>query len=176
MRDDQTASKAAKKANTIVVGKDSKIIDKSKHKIKKKAQNQVDEREKTKDDAVVEISLDSVLTLPAKSGPPLSLKEMTKGVDSDGDSSDLDGEIEAQEKAMLMKGKGRPNGLKAFEQRDLVSLAFAGDNVVQVILFIRGVCNISNTLPCFARVLKMLNVERLRRMHLVRLTLPFLVG
>jgi U3 small nucleolar RNA-associated protein 14 len=41
-------------------------------------------------------------------------------------------EVEAQEAALTLKGKSKASGIKAFEQRDLVAVAFAGDNVVQV--------------------------------------------
>ena len=41
-------------------------------------------------------------------------------------------EIEAQEMDLNQKGKGKSKGVKAFEQRELVARAFAGDNVVQV--------------------------------------------
>jgi hypothetical protein len=41
-------------------------------------------------------------------------------------------EVGAQEAALTLKGKGKANGIKVFEQQDLVSVAFAGDNVVQV--------------------------------------------
>ena len=57
----------------------------------------------------------------------------TSGIVEDNDS-DVDSEVEAQEQALDLKGKGKAKVLKAFEQRDLVALAFAGDNVVHVIL------------------------------------------
>ncbi|KAF9528093.1 Utp14 protein-domain-containing protein [Crepidotus variabilis] len=119
VRDDLKASKATKKVNAIVVGKDSKAMDKAKHKVKKTTQKLEQEKERAEDDAVVEISLDNVLKLPSN-----------KFEDIPNDSS-VDSEVEAQEKTIVMKGKTKTNGLKAFEQRDLVSLAFAGDNVVQ---------------------------------------------
>jgi U3 small nucleolar RNA-associated protein 14 len=53
-------------------------------------------------------------------------------VEAPSDDSDAHSEIEEQEKALSQKGKGKSKGVKAFEQRDLVARAFAGDNVVQV--------------------------------------------
>lgn len=53
-------------------------------------------------------------------------------VEAPSDDSDSHSEIEEQEKALSQKGKGKSKGVKAFEQRDLVARAFAGDNVVQV--------------------------------------------
>jgi U3 small nucleolar RNA-associated protein 14 len=49
----------------------------------------------------------------------------------DSDESDSDSEIEEQE-AAISQAKGKGKGPKAFEQRDLVARAFAGDNVVRV--------------------------------------------
>ncbi|CAA7264937.1 unnamed protein product [Cyclocybe aegerita] len=157
--DDSSSAKVAKKANTVMVGKDSKATDKSKNKLKKQTQKLEEEREKKRDDAVVEIDVDAVLTLPMSSnlggaGPSKakavttivpasgpSAKKAAKGkqaaapaspgIDDDDDDSDANSELDAQEKALNLKGKGTANGLKAFEQRDLVALAFAGDNVVQ---------------------------------------------
>ena len=44
----------------------------------------------------------------------------------------MNSEIEVQEEALVRKGAARSRGVKAFEQRDLVAQAFAGDNVVEV--------------------------------------------
>ena len=98
-------------------------------------------REKARDDAVVEISLDEVLKLPGEKDAGKKAKSAkAKGkakaqangqqVDSAFENSDEDSEVEAQERQLATKGKAK--GVKAFEQRDLVALAFAGDNVVQV--------------------------------------------
>lgn len=121
-------------------------MDKSKNKLKKAAFRKGDEQEKAKDDAVVEISLDTTLTSSSttvlsssKAPPPTKKANLTNGTgaglnstleEDDSDDSDANVEIEAQEKALNLKRKA--NGIKAFEQRDLVALAFAGDNVVSV--------------------------------------------
>ena len=49
-----------------------------------------------------------------------------EAVDDDG----MHSEIEEQER-LEARGKGRAKGVKAFEQRELVARAFAGDNVIQ---------------------------------------------
>lgn len=103
----------------MVVSKDSKALDKAKHRLDKQASNNPGERAKALDDAALQISLDNVLRLP------LTSKEAE-------DDSGEDSEIEAQENLLLNgKGKGKANRV-AFQQRELVALAFAGDNVVQV--------------------------------------------
>lgn len=146
-QDSKGKSKAVKKINEVVVGKDSRPAEKSKNKLKKANQKKEDRREQAQDDAVVEISLDNVLA-PATTSTVDNVK-MVGGSKSnsqkavtvqnpstnagDSDNSDDDNfELDAQEQALHLKGKGKANALKAFEQRDLVALAFAGDNVVQV--------------------------------------------
>ena len=141
--------KAPKKKNEVVVGKESSVMSKSKNKLKKLARKREEEREKMKDDGVVEISMDEVLTLPEGGGAPSAAEAgapgTNKGTSKTGGSSVPAGEddeddeaiseVEQQELALEMKVKGstRENGgVRAFQQRDLVALAFAGDNVVQV--------------------------------------------
>ncbi|KAF9478917.1 Utp14-domain-containing protein [Pholiota conissans] len=137
-------TKPAKKANEVMVGKDSKPAEKAKNKLKKVAQKKVEERERAKDDAVVDISLDDVLgstsasaalrisgTQSEKKGNKVAVQLSSAGANQLEDSDDDNIELKAQEQALMAKGKGKANGVKAFEQRDLVALAFAGDNVVR---------------------------------------------
>ncbi|KAG5651215.1 hypothetical protein H0H81_009463 [Sphagnurus paluster] len=140
---ESTSIKAPKKSNEIVVGKDSTAMTKSKNKLKKIARKRGDEKAKTIDDAVVEISADKVLTLPSPKTSPVTstnkpaapVKKASRppstSVDhpggGDDDDDDVHSEVEEQEKALSNKGKAVRH---AFEQRDLVALAFAGDNVV----------------------------------------------
>ena len=138
-----------RRKNEILVGKNSTGAAKSKHQITKQLLKGAEEREKAQDDAVVEISMDEVLKLPSEPGAREEEEEdhatgvksgKAKGkekaapsgrqVDAAFEASDAESEIEAQEQQVKAKGKGK--GIKAFEQRDLVALAFAGDNVVQV--------------------------------------------
>lgn len=154
-RNTDAVLKAPRKKNEVVVSKDSTAITKSKNKLKKQAKRREEEKEKAKDDATVEITMDNVLTLttPASSSQPQTSSSQsqkttasntlgtvskqplaTNGATVD-DDSDANSEIEEQEKVVDLKGKGKAKGLKAFEQRDLVALAFAGDNVVHVSLY-----------------------------------------
>lgn len=140
-------TKVVKKINEVVVSKDSKGLDKSKHKLKKQAQKREEAREKAQDDATVDISLDATLASTSKPAsrsssvqPTPKAKSTTsekkaavQDISESDDSDDDNVEIDAQEHALIAKNKGKAaNGIKAFEQRDLVALAFAGDNVVQV--------------------------------------------
>jgi U3 small nucleolar RNA-associated protein 14 len=136
--------KLTKKTNEVVVQKESKALDKSKNKLKKQARKGEDVRELAKEDGVVEISLDKVLNFP--SAPPNSnpsepvrkadqkANQQAPVVQAD-DESDSNSEVGAQETAQTLKGKRNASGIKAFEQRDLIAVAFAGDNVVQVRFF-----------------------------------------
>lgn len=100
------------------------------------------------DDAKVDLALDDVLVLPVE--PPSDgndtsaksskgRKNKTNGtskdqpdlqVDAAYEDSDADSEIAFQEGHLQSNGKENP---KAFKQKDLVAMAFAGDNVVEVI-------------------------------------------
>jgi U3 small nucleolar RNA-associated protein 14 len=94
-------------------------MDKARHKLAKNEKK----LDKTvvavaRDDEVVEIEMDKIL-----------------GAGVDDDDEDANSEVDAQEHALQLKkkkGKAEKAAVKAFEQRDLVALAFAGDNVVRV--------------------------------------------
>jgi U3 small nucleolar RNA-associated protein 14 len=137
---------APRKKNEVLLSKDSAPLTKSKNKLKKQAKKREEEKEKMKDDAAVEISMDNVLSLGGEAFMPPTLTPesatkqkatenrkvpMTNGGTTD-DDDDANSEVEAQEKVLDLKGMAKTKGPKAFEQRDLVALAFAGDNVVQV--------------------------------------------
>ncbi|KAK0205350.1 Utp14-domain-containing protein [Desarmillaria ectypa] len=112
-----SSSKVSRKKNEVVVDKNSNFVEKSKNKLKKKTKKTEQEKAMVQDDAVVEISVENVLTLG-------------KVADDDGDDSDGNSEVEAQEKMLETKNKKKGKNV-AFEQRNLVKMAFAGDNVVQ---------------------------------------------
>jgi U3 small nucleolar RNA-associated protein 14 len=130
------------KKNEVVLSKESKSAEKSKNKLKKQELKHDEERARVRDDAELEISTGNVLTLQASSskktakalgkrpaGPNTSLGAAD---DSDNDS-DANSEVDAQERALSAKSKGKGKaGPSAIQQRDLVALAFAGDNVVKV--------------------------------------------
>ncbi|KAF8510410.1 Utp14-domain-containing protein [Hysterangium stoloniferum] len=140
----KTVITQSRRKNEIVIGKDSSGAAKTKNQTQKQLKKHVDEREKARDDATVEISMDDVLEIPDE--PTTQANELVGGisskvktkqkahqnglkVDAAFEDSDADSEIEAQEQHVKANDKGK--GTKAFQQRDLVAMAFAGDNVVQ---------------------------------------------
>lgn len=140
----EAASKAPRKKNEVVVGKDSAALDKSKNKLRKTTKKLDDEKEKARVDAVVEISTESVMALDrpssskdakgkgkSKAKPHPAAPATDAATAAADDDSDANSEVEEQEKALDTKGK-RKAKVHAFEQRDLVARAFAGDNVVLV--------------------------------------------
>ncbi|PPQ66047.1 hypothetical protein CVT24_000229 [Panaeolus cyanescens] len=137
VRDTDASTKIAKKKNEVVVSKDSKSADKSKNKLKKQMQKLEGTKAQAKDDASVEVTLDNLLAESSSSTPKASQSKPPKksavasSAPLDDDDSDSNSEVEAQEKILEGKGKGKNKNPLAFQQRDLVALAFAGDNVVQ---------------------------------------------
>lgn len=151
---DGDAATGRQRKHEVAVGKHSATAEKSKNKLRKKKQTLEEERTRAKEDAEVAISMADVLTLPSGSGsassaqpssapPPAQGKKSAKakgkaparvqdGDEGDSsDDSDANSELEEQEKAVDSKLKGKSRAVKAFEQRDIVARAFAGDNVVQ---------------------------------------------
>lgn len=129
-------SKSGLKKQEVAVSKNSATAEKSKNKLRKKAQKQQEERLKAKEDAAVDISMANVMTLGSSSsaGPSQPKAKPANGKTSqhdDDDDSDANSEVEEQERVLDRKRKRKANGVKAFEQRDLVARAFAGDNVVR---------------------------------------------
>lgn len=131
-----SSSKIAKRANEVVLSKNSSLSQKSEMALKKKMAKTTAPREKEGDDAVLEISIDNVMLM--KNDKPITeskgkkkdekpkIKATTKSIDHV--SSDDNSELDDQEAAL----QNRRKGPKAFEQRELVARAFAGDNVVKV--------------------------------------------
>jgi U3 small nucleolar RNA-associated protein 14 len=143
-----SSSGPSRKRSEVLVQKGSDALAKSTHKLKKRIAKGGEEQERIRDDAVLEIDASNVLTVLEPTSTPaiINTKQTTgKGQkkpkdDSvsvqispvDADDSDGHSEVNEQEHTLERKrqgGKGR--GVTAFKQRELVSLAFAGDNVVQ---------------------------------------------
>ena len=135
----------SRKRNEVRVHKDANALTKSSNKLKKQTEKHQEERERVRDDAVLEIDVDNVLTIPEPPAPSAPEKKSkrrgkkgaskassgpTSTAHDEGDESDVPSEIEDQERAV--EGKKGSKGVQAFQQRELVALAFAGDNVVQV--------------------------------------------
>lgn len=141
----ESANKIAKRRNELLIGKDATRIQKSADALHKRMQKTEEERERQNDDVIVEITLDDTLKIsgndntranPLANGTALDKKKKKKSKKKDAgrniepsevNETDVDSEIEEQEAALRKGGK-----VKAFEQRELVARAFAGDNVVQV--------------------------------------------
>lgn len=148
----------------MAVSKDSAGAEKSKNKLRKRAKKREEEKAQAKDDAAVDISLSNVLTLGVSKASTKGKQKAASGPRPasaiDDEDVDADSEVDEQEKRLELKGKGRAKGVKAFEQRDLIALAFAGDNVVQVGAFF--------TVPATAyslafRIFPRLSVEKFKK-------------
>ena len=171
-------SKITRKNNEIVIGKASGPAEKSKNRLRKHQEKHKSEREKAKDDAVVEISVDTILNLRSEeseqtNSPPVSTAKGAAQIvhDSDEDSA-VNSEVEEQERRLTekrRKGKGKAKdqgAVKPFAQRDLVSLAFAGDKVVQVRFPPYAGFKQAHYVRWFAtRTFKRLNSERPSKTH-----------
>ena len=121
------------------------MVEKSKNRLRKHKEKHEGEREKARDDAVVEITMSDILNLRPEDTqgvcPPAVPGARGVATRESGDSdedADANSEVEEQERKLVekkRKGKGKVKdrgAVKPFTQRDLVSLAFAGDKVVQV--------------------------------------------
>ncbi|KAH9049529.1 Utp14-domain-containing protein [Lactarius hengduanensis] len=110
------------KKSEVAVSKGSDSVAKAKNKLRKRQRETEDEVAKARDDAVLEITPADLLLAPSQGS------RRTRAGTSDS-NSDEDDEVEEQEERLKRKGAGRK--YNAFEQRDLVTMAFAGDNVVE---------------------------------------------
>lgn len=138
------ASKVSRKMNKATVGQDSRAAARVAAKADRHRARQTDARAADADDAHVEIDPTAVLSAgqtpaaPQLVGPPLSSARAHAGknkksaasarstlVEAGADSSD-----EEDNQAQIDAQRGR--GPAAFQQRELVAQAFAGDNVVAV--------------------------------------------
>ena len=132
------SSGQARKKNEAIVHKDSSVLAKSANKLKK--QRAKGETERARDDAVLEIDVDNVLTIPdphaigssAQNNAKGTRRQSSPGADRPANDSDSDVNSEIEEQEKLETRDVNAKGVKAFQQRDLVALAFAGDNVVEV--------------------------------------------
>lgn len=151
-----SSSGPSRKRSEVLVQKGSDALTKSTNKLKKRTAKGELEQERARDDAVLEIDPNMVLTVvePVRAPAVVNTEREPKGkkkakngnvamqpsaaaAAADVDESDGHSEVDEQERALERKRQGgRGKGVAAFKQRELVSLAFAGDNVVQV-------CNLS---------------------------------
>lgn len=150
---DKIRTTAPRKHNEVVVGRNSSTMEKSKNRMKKVMRKLEGGKQKAADDAAMEVDMSQSLILKKKASTTLAdkspsnsterneeagLQTKATGPSAEGgdDDDDANSEVDAQENLLQLKGKGQKahvngNGVQAFQQRDLVALAFAGDNVVQ---------------------------------------------
>ena len=131
-----SGGKVSRKKNEILVAKGSKDAERAAHALGKKVKKMERKLNPLEDEAMVEISMTDVLTLKPAAPPVL------KPSIADDNDSDVNSELDEQEKLDADKagaknrkrvgGKGKEKATTAFQQRELVALAFAGDNVVEV--------------------------------------------
>jgi U3 small nucleolar RNA-associated protein 14 len=146
-----SSSGTSRKRSEVLVQKGSDALAKSTNKLKKRIAKGGEEKERIRDDAVLEIDTNNVLTVlePASTPGAINTKHELKGTGkgkekskddsiavqispADADDSDGHSEVDEQERTLERKRQGgKGKGVAAFKQRELVSLAFAGDNVVQ---------------------------------------------
>ncbi|KAL5494847.1 hypothetical protein ACEPAI_309 [Sanghuangporus weigelae] len=153
LAESSSSTKVTRRKNELVVGKNVSREQKSEISMQKQKVKGIEERKIERDDAVVEITTDEVLLLrntdevaektgscgpshPANEIAREGKKRKDKKKDrkdkvkaeqqSEDDDSEGNSELEEQE-AALKKGKK----ITAFEQRELVARAFAGDNVIR---------------------------------------------
>jgi U3 small nucleolar RNA-associated protein 14 len=152
---DTISTKIARSSNEVVVGKGGSAASISKNALKKQLRKTAQALAQAKDDATLEIDVSSVLTshqkkVASENSQKAQIDQSNRKLGADGNTNssgtssnqtaridpvfgqdeDTDEEREAQEEALNNKGKG--NRVKAFEQRELVARAFAGDNVIEV--------------------------------------------
>ncbi|KAG1871579.1 Utp14 protein-domain-containing protein [Suillus subluteus] len=146
-----SSSGTSRKRSEVLVQKGSDALAKSTNKLKKRIAKGGEEKERIQNDAVLEIDANNVLTVlePASTPAVIKTKHELKGTGkgkekpkndsiavqispADADDSDGHSEVDEQERTLERKRQGgKGKGVAAFKQRELVSLAFAGDNVVQ---------------------------------------------
>ncbi len=163
-RNDKSSFTTLKKSE-VAVSRDSDNVAKAKNKLQKRRRETEDEVAKARDDAVLEINPADLLLATSQGS------RRTRARTSDS-NSDEDDEVEEQEERLKRKGAGRK--YNAFGQKDLVTLAFAGDNAVEVCMF-RGCfwCDFDASRP---RSSRKPSVVRSRMMLHERSILPCLVG
>ena len=146
--------KVSKKKNAVIVGKDSDAATLSKNALKKRQRKAAEAQADAREDAVVDIDVGKVLTLenaPAQpaplpkkqQAPPNAPITSVSGAKVAGgfEEEDEDEEREEQEARLVARGKGK-KGVTTFEQRELVAMAFAGDNVIAVGILVLAVLRV----------------------------------
>lgn len=129
---DTPAGRVSRKKNAVVVGKNSDAATLSKNALRKRQRKAAEAQKEAKEDAVVDIDVGKVMRLGGAPARPAS-QPNTVGAKAAGgfEDEEEDEEREEQEARLVARGRGK-KGVTTFEQRELVAMAFAGDNVVAV--------------------------------------------
>ena len=116
----------SRKRNEVRVHKDANALTKSSNKLKKQNENYHEERTRVRDDAVLEIDVDNVLTIPdppaprapekktkrkCGKGPSRASSGPTSTAPDEGNESDVPSEIKDQERAV--EGKKVRSGVES---------------------------------------------------------------
>jgi len=121
----------SRKTNQTLVSKGSAVDVKSQATLKKHLAQSEDALAHRAEDAVVEIDLDNPLSLPAVPGPPEATSAKQRKPNRNIKGTAVDSAFQDSDDEDVGPDNGHQSA-KAFKQRDLVALAFAGDNVVEV--------------------------------------------
>jgi len=115
------------KRSEVAISKDSDTTTKTKNKLRKRQRETEDEVAKAREDAALEIAPTDLLLASSQDGRRTRARTSASNPDEDD-------EVEEQEKGLMQKAAD--SKLNAFRQKDLVTMAFAGDNVVEVCVFL----------------------------------------
>ncbi|KAF8338136.1 Utp14 protein-domain-containing protein [Cantharellus anzutake] len=127
-----SSSKITRKRNEVVLSKDSSAEVKSIAATKKHKTKMADARAQAEEDAIVEISLDASDMIRSEAPPKSSVGEGEKDeAQPEASSTNSMAKVDSAFQDDGEEDEERPSRGKAFEQRDLVAMAFAGDNVVE---------------------------------------------
>jgi U3 small nucleolar RNA-associated protein 14 len=131
-----SSAKVSRRKNEVVISKESSAGVKSQASLKKRLRKSDVAISREADDTVVEIDLSDVMVLPSSTtGSQLvATSKVSKGQpESDiSDKAAIDVAFRHSDDEGDDVEERTQKGSKVFEQRDLVALAFAGDNIVEV--------------------------------------------
>jgi U3 small nucleolar RNA-associated protein 14 len=145
---ESVSGKRSRAKNEVTLGKNSDGATLSKNAMKKRLRKQAEALAQAKDDSNLEIDVNTIMSIPKTDtlNKPKRASEPTTGhhrVDATYHDDDV------QEEHGLV-GPRTKNGPTAFEQRELVARAFAGDNVIDVSSVTVGHCLFKHFIQEFA--------------------------
>jgi U3 small nucleolar RNA-associated protein 14 len=141
-----SANKLSRAKNEVLVGKNSNAAALSKNALKKRLRKGIDAVAQAKDDSILEIDVNSHIqdekdkekaTQLVKQSHKTQNSKKLQATSSHVVEPDLGTDEDTDDDEPVSKempAAGSKNRMTAFEQRDLVARAFAGDHVIKVIL------------------------------------------